>query len=296
MIASNVTFSIVIATYNRAEFLKKCLSSLLAQTDRDFEVLVCDDGSTDNTREIVDQYTDRLDLKYFLLERSGAPAGPRNHGIRQAQGEWICFLDSDDSWTPNKLREARQYLGDFDVIYHQLTRVDDKKETGMIGGATSSWEDILTLGNPIPTSSAVVRKSYLDKIGLFNVSLKSVEDGDLWIRMFQAGARFVYIPKKLGFYYWKPGHNLASANESSLHWNSQVLDMYEKRFSSSRVRDSAHASLDFRRAQVYFTERRWRQLAKIPISSAWRVPRYSRKLKLLVALVIGKTLKPIATP
>jgi glycosyltransferase involved in cell wall biosynthesis len=282
-----MTFSVVIPTYNRGDFLKKCLASLVAQTERDFEVLVCDDGSTDNTRIVVDQYRHQLDLKYFLLERSGGPSGPRNHGIQMARGTWICFLDSDDSWAPDKLTEVRAHLADGDLIYHQL-----KKEAGWIGEPLrfANWEGFFMTGNPIPTSSVCMRRSVLDQVGLFNTDLKSVEDGDLWIRLMRAGARFRYIPKALGFYHWESGHNLATFNESNLQWHAKLLEMHEKHFSDEPVRASAQAFLDFRRAHLYFRERRWKQLAEISPSSIWRVPCYSRKLKMLVALTVGKAL------
>lgn len=113
-------YSVIIPTYNRAKLLNKCLRSLAEQTFRDFEVLVCDDGSRDNSKDIVDSYKDRLNIQYLWEENWGGPARPRNRGIQASKGEWICFLDSDDWWESTKLEECLSYLNDYDVIYHNL--------------------------------------------------------------------------------------------------------------------------------------------------------------------------------
>ncbi|MSW94929.1 MAG: glycosyltransferase [Actinobacteria bacterium] len=100
---SDSLVSIVIPTFNRAEHLKRALTSVLTQTLVEIEVLVIDDGSTDHTREVLGQFHDsRLSIEY-LNENSGGPAAPRNIGIWKASGKWIAFLDSDDWWEPNHL-------------------------------------------------------------------------------------------------------------------------------------------------------------------------------------------------
>src|SRR5680860_1084245 len=110
------TFSVIIPTYNRAKDIDQCLSSLLAQTYKNFEVIVCDDGSTDNTKDIVESYKDRLNIRYDWSENWGGPARPRNRGIKLSQADWICFLDSDDWWCPNKLEECVKYLDNYDAV------------------------------------------------------------------------------------------------------------------------------------------------------------------------------------
>src|SRR6266545_511842 len=99
-------FSVVIPTYNRAEKLRRALESLLHQSYGDFEVLVCDDGSTDGTREVVSAYAGELQISYLWEENWGGPARPRNRGIAAAQGKWVCFLDADDWWHPDKLAKV----------------------------------------------------------------------------------------------------------------------------------------------------------------------------------------------
>ena len=95
----NPLVSIIIPTYNRAEDLKRALKSVFDQTFRDYEVLVMDDGSIDNTREVVEKIKDAR-LRYERDENFGGPAVPRNRGLRLALGKYIAFLDSDDWWHP----------------------------------------------------------------------------------------------------------------------------------------------------------------------------------------------------
>jgi glycosyltransferase involved in cell wall biosynthesis len=102
-------FSIIIPTFNRAEKLQKAVQSVLNQTYTNFEILIMDDGSTDQTKEMVRLLQDNR-IKYEWSKNSGGPAIPRNRGIQIAQFDWICFLDADDSWESNKLEICKNYI------------------------------------------------------------------------------------------------------------------------------------------------------------------------------------------
>src|SRR5580700_8639860 len=94
------TISVVIPAYNAARFVGSAIESALAQTSTPLEVLVIDDGSRDDTAAVVQQYAAPVGL---LRQSNGGPASARNHGVRVARGEWIAFLDADDTWLPQKL-------------------------------------------------------------------------------------------------------------------------------------------------------------------------------------------------
>ena len=120
-IVSNPKFSVVIPTYNRARDIPRCLDSLVLQELQDFEVLICDDGSTDDTASVVENYSHLLDITYSYGENSGGPARPRNRGISLANAPYIAFLDSDDWWAPAKLRLSLEALNaGADVVSHDL--------------------------------------------------------------------------------------------------------------------------------------------------------------------------------
>ena len=113
--------SVIIPTFNRGDSIGRCLESLVAQTFRDFEVLVCDDGSTDETGTVVASFAKRLTLRYEWSANSGGAAHPRNIGLSMARGEYVAFLDSDDWWLPNKLEVAvRHLMHGADIVYHDL--------------------------------------------------------------------------------------------------------------------------------------------------------------------------------
>ena len=101
-------FSIIIPTYNRADFLPKAIESVLAQTYTNWELIVVDDGSTDNTREVISKYSDER-ITYIYQENSERSAA-RNNGIEHAKGEYVCFLDSDNYMLPNRLEKIAKYI------------------------------------------------------------------------------------------------------------------------------------------------------------------------------------------
>jgi glycosyltransferase involved in cell wall biosynthesis len=202
-------FSIIIPTYNRSKKLKQAIDSVLAQTFTDFEILVMDDGSTDNTPEIIAEYKDQK-IIYQWDTNSGGPARPRNRGLKIAKGEWICFLDADDWWTPNKLEVCLDYIkmDNVDFIYHDLFIVREKRT--FFGSRVIKSEQIkspvlinlLLNGNVIANSSVVVRKRLIDEIGGINEDSKIIaaEDYHAWLRVAQLTDLFKYIPKSLGYY------------------------------------------------------------------------------------------------
>lgn len=202
-------FSVIIPTYNRASKLQRALESVLLQTYKNFEIFVMDDGSTDNTAEVVASFSDSR-ITYEWDKNFGGPARPRNRGIVLAKGEWICFLDADDWWTADKLKVCHDCINNqIDLIYHDLEIVSDqpgyfrRKILKSSQFKSSALIDLLIRGNTIPNSSVVVRKSLLDQIGGINESPEMIaaEDYNTWLRIAQLTNGFKYISKRLGFYH-----------------------------------------------------------------------------------------------
>jgi glycosyltransferase involved in cell wall biosynthesis len=200
-------FSIVIPTYQRCEKLKVTLKSVLLQTYQNYEVLIIDDGSTDNTGKMVAEFKDSR-FFYHRIKNSGGPARPRNIGIKYASGDWIAFLDSDDIWTKNKLEEIFNCISNtVDLIYHDVEIISKDKSLNkkIVKSAylnTPKLKDLLLRGNVINLSSVVVRKSILESVNYFNESLNmnASEDYNLWLKISQISDNFFYLPKKLGYY------------------------------------------------------------------------------------------------
>ena len=210
--------SVIIPTYNRAADLGRCLDSLVAQTFKDFEVLVCDDGSTDESAMVVERYKGRLDLSYHWARNFGGPARPRNSGVQLARGMYVAFLDSDDWWSPRKLAESVQRLdADADVVYHDLWIARSPRQRVFWRRAHTRplvvpvFRDLLLNGNAICNSSVVLRRELMGQVGGFSEdpALIAWEDYDAWLRISKITERFERIEEPLG-YYWSGGANLSS--------------------------------------------------------------------------------------
>ena len=186
-------FSVIIPAYNAALYIKNSINSVLNQTIGDFEVLVVDDGSTDNTREIVMTFQDKR-LRY-VYQSNGGVSSARNMGIRNAKGKYICFLDADDLWKSNHLAvvsqliekypEASVYLTGYEILLHD-GRIILKTCPSVLGDSQSSnvFRHIWEHGYFIHTNSVVSKKSAIDTVGMFEVGVKNGEDDDMWYRLF----------------------------------------------------------------------------------------------------------------
>ena len=237
--------SVVIPTYNRAAELKRCLDSLVAQTTDDFEVLVCDDGSTDDTVEVVGGFADRLNLRFLPSARWGGPARPRNLGIENAAGEWIAFLDSDDWWHPAKLEVCRQQLSANDVVYHRIevATPGTPAMTGRLIGREVAHPvliDLLTNLNAIPNSASLVRRNLVREAGGLTEDRRfiAVEDYDLWIRLAQRTERFHYVQHVLGVYWEAGADQNISASQEQIAREMRVFERYRPLLSESQCREA----------------------------------------------------------
>ncbi len=200
--------SIVIPTYNHGHFLKTLLDSLRNQTYPHWEAIIVNNYSQDDTIQIIKDFADpRISLLNF--SNNGIIAASRNYGISQAKGDWICFLDSDDWWTPNKLQVCiDRFQEDVDLIFHDLKIV--REQSALLGWKYIKGRklkkpvltDLLVNGSAFATSSVVVRKNLLERIGGIdqNPEMVGTEDYNTWLRIAEITDRFCYIPKSLGYY------------------------------------------------------------------------------------------------
>ena len=207
--------SVVIPTYNRGEFLTGAIESVLAQNYRDFELIVVDDGSTDDTARQIQPYLDRLT---YLRQPNGGVARARNIGIRHARGEFICFLDSDDLWTPGKLARQIEFAdthSTYGLIATEIAAFDARGNHAHRAKANMYrirngfvLEDLL-FSNWIQTSTVMIRRECLDQVGLFDEDVGQFgEDWLLWMRI-AAEFPIYFLPEPLVRYRIHP-HSLTS--------------------------------------------------------------------------------------
>jgi glycosyltransferase involved in cell wall biosynthesis len=211
MININPFFSVVIPTYNRADVLSRSVDSVLGQVFQNFELIIVDNGSTDDTQKWLSHNYQDDRIVYHYQEGSGSPASPRNVGMSLAKGQWICLLDSDDRWDKRKLQfvfDTIQKNTDSDVIchneniYYETTdRIGKVLKYGPV--SNNMYKEMLILGNRLSTSATSIRAKFIKKNNLqFNEldEFAIVEDYDLWLNLAKCNANFVFIPESLGFY------------------------------------------------------------------------------------------------
>lgn len=197
--------TVIIATFNRAGSLPNAIDSVLSQTFKDFELLVIDNGSTDNTRAVVEGYRDER-VNYALNEKpTSSCASPRNVGINIAKNEYVAFLDDDDIWYPEKLEICVAGLNKHPeaalVCHAQNVVLSGRFLRKNICGPWSKdlHERLLYEGNCLGPGSVVIRKKDILKIEGFDTRYEYIgcDDYDLWIRLAARGAVFYFIDDAL---------------------------------------------------------------------------------------------------
>lgn len=195
--------SIIIPAYNQARYLADTVQSVLAQTFGEFELIIVDDGSTDNTGEVAKAFSDRR-VRYIHQANKGL-SGARNTGIAHAQAPNLVFLDADDWLVPQALslhREAQQKHPEAGVTIGSWVFTNSQGEPFAEEVLPQSSLDLATLlmGNPLPVHGAMVKRSWLDKVGVFDESLRACEDWDLWLRLALIGCPFSLFPQRVCAY------------------------------------------------------------------------------------------------
>jgi glycosyltransferase involved in cell wall biosynthesis len=182
----NSLVSVIIPTFNRGWILKEAVDSVLAQDYKGFELIVVDDGSTDNTSEILASYGN--DIRVLFQENKGVSAS-RNRGIAETSGQFIAFLDSDDLWLPQKLSTQVEFYNQMpDALICQTEeiwirdgqRVNPKKRHKKPSGMIFEPSLELCLVSP---SAVMIRRVLFDRVGVFDETLPACEDYDLWLRI-----------------------------------------------------------------------------------------------------------------
>ena len=227
--------TVVIPTYNRAHLVKDAVESVLNQTYQNFELIVIDDGSTDNTKEVLAIYKDKL--SYIYQENQGRSSA-RNHGIKLASCEYIAFLDSDDVWFPDKLERQVPVLESAPanvVLVHGYKCIVDenlqpvsgwelklRKLYALAEKGEETYENYLHSSCNF-TSSILVRKTAIVEVGCYDILIPSLQDLDLYLRLLLKGYNFAFISEPpLMKYRWHE-NNTAPRNS-----NYGYVQVYEK--------------------------------------------------------------------
>lgn len=233
MLNTNFNVSVIIPTYNSVQYICRAIESVLNQTYKDFEIIVVDDGSTDNTKGIMSKvFLEDKRVKYFYQNNSGKPSIAKNRGIKLASGKYISFLDADDTINKHKLGKMVRILDENENINFVFADCRLLAKNGKVLAISrlkyvnnnilseihesdidicnnfkvyknDSIFNLLAKGSFIHGNSVLIRKSCIENVGLFDTSLKVAEDWEFFIRA-SKGQNIAFIDEVLSDYYKMP--------------------------------------------------------------------------------------------
>lgn len=249
--------SVIIPAHNAMTYLPETVENVLKQTFTDFEVLIINDGSLDDIEEWASHLTDSR-VKLISQQNQGVSVA-RNTGIAQATGEYIAFLDADDLWEPSKLEKQARRLDDnpeVGLVYTWTVLVDQwGKPTGIVYTYDlegNVWAQIVVEDIVCNGSSAMVRRSCFEIVGVFDPNLSSVADGDMWVRI---AAHYPFAVVKELLVYYRQYPNSMSKNRQKMLEDLRLT--IEKRF------ESAPLDLLYLRNRAYAHMNRWQAWVSI---------------------------------
>ena len=227
--------SVIIPSYKTADLIAACLDSVFAQTYSDFEPIVVNDGSPDTPEleKVLQPYIDRI---VYIKQENKRAAGARNNAIRNARGEFVAFLDSDDTWMPDHLSSQMQLFAEdpsLDLVYCDgILVLDAAQECRFMEKCPSTgqatFDALIVERCQIPISTVVARKRTLVDAGLFDEKLPRCDDYDMWVRAAFSGAKIGYS-RKLGarLFVVRPG-SLSQSNARMIegYWN--ILEKFKR--------------------------------------------------------------------
>lgn len=229
---NNCAVSVTMATYNRTEQIKESIQSVLNQTFQDFELIVINDGGTDEVKDIVDSFKSSK-IKYHKLSENRGLSCARNEGILRAEGKYIAYLDDDDIYYPDCLETLVQALDEntCKFVYLNTKAVIGEYEDGEFKPLCTRflWDkefnkDDLLLGNYISVLSIMHHKSIFNEVGLFDESIPTSMDWEMWIRS-SLKFNFLHVSKTAGEYRIKQD-NKTSINKAEMHFFRDLIQFY----------------------------------------------------------------------
>lgn len=300
----NPLVSVIMPTYNCAAYIPEAIDSVLAQRYNNYELIIVDDGSTDNTEEVLRLYQN--DVTYIKQSNAG-PATARNRGIDECRGEILAFLDADDIWYPERLEKSVEFLLEHQDVKMVSSDVDFFDETGIsikdqIRSEKTVYEgniySKLFIDNYISTITITFWKECLKKSGLFDVSIKGPEDFDLWLRIAYY-YRYAFLPIGLAGYRLRPG-SLVSGYDNFLNARLKIISKHVKLFPDffkkhPNLIKQAEETLFLRYGYNFFHEGDSRQARRCFLNVIKRNPTYLKSYLYLLAGILPTSILKVAS-
>ncbi len=224
--------SIIIPTYNRANLLKQAIQSVLDQSFSDFELLILDDASTDNTEEIVKSFID-VRIRYTRHLSNIGITKNRNYGLSKSIGEYIAMLDSDDLWiSNNKLKKQVEFLDsniDFGIVGTYSKILGQNNKPFLIGKDDAWMRRLFLIKNQIFQSSVLFRKNAVNELGFYDEALPIWEDYELWLRI-GTKYKFANIPEFLTGYRIHEKNITKEDKMKGINASLMIIEKYKNKY------------------------------------------------------------------
>jgi GT2 family glycosyltransferase len=231
------TVDVIIPAYNTAKYLPFALESVGAQDFDDWKIVLVDDGSTDNTQQVIAPFLERFGSRMICVrqENRGLPAA-RNTAIKSSDSEFLALLDADDVWLPHRLSESLKVFRkrpDVGLVYGGITLIDPEGNPGQsfegtpLNSAPNITSMIYTREIHLPCPTVTFRRTCIENVGLFDESMRATEDRDLWLRIAQRH-NVAFIPKVIAYYRKSPN----AMSTDSLRMLTAQVQFIQKNFGS----------------------------------------------------------------
>ena len=248
------TVSVVVPTFNHAKFLNQALQSIIEQSHQNWEAIIVNNFSTDDTLQIIESFNEPR-FKVVNFQNNGVIAASRNEGIRRSSAPFIAFLDSDDMWYSEKLSRCLVELeGGNDLVCHgeKWVSADTRQRNIVYGPASNATHDkLLFRGNCLSPSATIVRRDILNKVGGFSEdsTFTTAEDYELWLKISQITSRFIFVDEILGEY---RRHELGASSSVLRHLNAE-LAVVDSHISLAQKRDIFSFGARNRKAKAIYS-------------------------------------------
>ena len=253
--------SVIIPTYNCARYLGRAIDSASAQTYKDYEILVLDDGSTDDTKDVTMQYGRKVT---YLYQQNRGLSAARNHAISKASGELLAYLDADDMWYPEKLERQVAFLDahqECGMVHSEMSIINEQDEILHVRFYEETKRSVpqgyclqeLLRRCHIQPVNVVERRSTFDRVGGFDERLLAIEDYLHWIMIAAEGQAVGYLAEPLGKYRWRTGSIMMGSKPRLLEGYARLFDilLHEKQIASRHGNECA----EILRARLYPVQR-----------------------------------------